>query len=158
MYYYVFMPKINKLIILIMYGLSKVYKKLVDDLPHFRLILYAFKTPAYKLVQFLFLILTSINVKVFVPSFNPLSANFTKWSNTLKQFVAKLPTNCLSVFDHFVGLALKWNISLRLRLIYEKFGCRFVIHKHSMREKYLNMKFFLVRIFLHLDWIRRFTS
>ena len=40
-------------------------------------------------------------------AFNPLSANPTKWSNTLKQFVAKLPTNCLSVFDHFVGLALK---------------------------------------------------
>ena len=38
---------------------------------------------------------------------NPLSANFTKWSNTLKQFVGNLPTNCLSVFDHFVGLALK---------------------------------------------------
>ena len=38
---------------------------------------------------------------------NPLSANFTKWSNTLKQFVAKLPTNCLCVFDHFVKLALK---------------------------------------------------
>ena len=31
----------------------------------------------------------------------------TKWSNTLKQFVTKLPSNCLSVFDHFVGLALK---------------------------------------------------
>ena len=38
---------------------------------------------------------------------NPLSANTTKWSNTLKQFVGKLPTNYLSVFDHFVGLALK---------------------------------------------------
>ena len=38
---------------------------------------------------------------------NPLSANRTKWSNTLKQFVGKLPTNCLSVFDHFVRLALK---------------------------------------------------
>ena len=36
-----------------------------------------------------------------------LSANPTKWSNTLKQFVGKLPTNCLSVFDHFEGLALK---------------------------------------------------
>ena len=34
---------------------------------------------------------------------NPLSTNFTKWSNTLKQFVDKLPTNCLSVFDHFVN-------------------------------------------------------
>ena len=39
--------------------------------------------------------------------FNPLSANFTKWSKTLKQFVSNLSTNCLSVFDHFVGLALK---------------------------------------------------
>ena len=39
--------------------------------------------------------------------FNPLSANFRKWSNTLKQFVGKLPRNCLSVFDHFVGLTLK---------------------------------------------------
>ena len=39
--------------------------------------------------------------------FNPLSANPTKWSNTLKQFVGNLPTNCLSVFDHFVGLAHK---------------------------------------------------
>ena len=39
--------------------------------------------------------------------FNPLSANPTKWSNTLKQFVRNLPKNCLSVFDHFVKLALK---------------------------------------------------
>ena len=38
---------------------------------------------------------------------NPLSANQTKWSNTLKQFVGKLPTNCLSVFDHFVRLVLE---------------------------------------------------
>ena len=56
----------------------------------------------------------------------PLSTNFTKYSNTpkqfaggqtrkqfvgklptLKQFVGKLPTHCLSVFDHFVGLVLK---------------------------------------------------
>ena len=39
--------------------------------------------------------------------FNPFSANFTKWSNTLKQFVVNLPTNCLSMFDHFLRLALK---------------------------------------------------
>ena len=37
----------------------------------------------------------------------PLSANPTKWSNTLEQFVGKFPTNCLSASDHFVGLALK---------------------------------------------------
>ena len=35
---------------------------------------------------------------------NPLSANPTKWPNTVKQFVGKMPTNCLSVFDHFVIL------------------------------------------------------
>ena len=38
---------------------------------------------------------------------NPLSANPTKWSNTLKQFVNNFPTNCMSVFDHFVKLVLK---------------------------------------------------
>ena len=41
-----------------------------------------------------------------VQCINPLSANPTKWSNTLKQFDGKLPMNCLSVFDHFVGLEL----------------------------------------------------
>ena len=38
---------------------------------------------------------------------NPLSASPTKWSNTLKQSTGKLPTNCLSVFDHFMRLALE---------------------------------------------------
>ena len=45
--------------------------------------------------------------EVFRVYFNPLSVNFTNWSNTLKQFVGKLRTNCLSVFDHFMGLVLK---------------------------------------------------
>ena len=40
--------------------------------------------------------------QIFTMSLNPLSANPTKWSNTFKQFVGNL-----SVFDHFVGLALK---------------------------------------------------
>ena len=40
-------------------------------------------------------------------NFSPLSASPTKWSNTLKQFVGNLRTNCLSVFDHFRNLALK---------------------------------------------------
>ena len=38
---------------------------------------------------------------------NSLRANPTKWSNTLKQFVGKMPTNCLSLSEHFVGLELK---------------------------------------------------
>ena len=65
-------------------------------------------------------------------SFNPtshlnsLSANFTKWSNTLKKVVANLPTNCLSVFGHFVGLVLKGLIALNdfvCVIIYHLFWC-----------------------------------
>ena len=57
--------------------------------------------------------------------FNALSADFTKWSNTLKQFVGNLLTNCLTVFDHFVGLALKGlkksnNFYLSRPTLYEK--------------------------------------
>ena len=48
-----------------------------------------------------------VNERFTMGSFNPLSAKFIKWSNTLKQIVGKLPTICLSVFDHFSGLALK---------------------------------------------------
>ena len=33
----------------------------------------------------------------FRQDFNPVSANPTKWSNKLKQFVGKLPANCLRV-------------------------------------------------------------
>ena len=39
----------------------------------------------------------------------PLSGYFTKWSNTLKEFVGI----CLSVFDRFVGLGLKGFIILQ---------------------------------------------
>ena len=49
-------------------------------------------------------------------SFNPLSAKFIKWSNTLKQIVGKLPTICLSVFDHFSGLAFKGLILVSFEL------------------------------------------
>ena len=48
-----------------------------------------------------------IKNKFIFGHFNPLSVNPTKWSNTLKQFVANLPTNCFSVFGYFVKLGLK---------------------------------------------------
>ena len=48
---------------------------------------------------------------------NPLSANPTNWSNTLKQFVGNLPTNCLRVFGNFVILALK-GLSCVFKLMY----------------------------------------
>ena len=51
--------------------------------------------------------LTFESVILSIPGLNPLSANPTKWSNKLKQFVGNLPTSCLSVFDHFVILGLK---------------------------------------------------
>ena len=38
---------------------------------------------------------------------NSLIVYPSKWSNTLKQFLGCQLTNCLSVFDHFVGLALR---------------------------------------------------
>ena len=45
----------------------------------------------------------SLMYKAQINFLNPLSVNPTKWSNTFKQFVGNMPTNCLSVFDHFVG-------------------------------------------------------
>ena len=58
---------------------------------------------------------------------NPLSVNPSKWVNTLKQFVGKLPRSCLYVFDHFVLLAQ------RLRMSAFKFLC-------SSIEKTLDIK------------------
>ena len=55
-----------------------------------------------------------------MPSTNP-----TKWSSTLRQFIGKLPTNCLSVIDHFVGLARKWlnTFLLLLQMVYLQHIC-----------------------------------
>ena len=51
---------------------------------------------------------------ILILNINPLGANPTKWSNTLKQFVDNMPANCLSVFDQFVGLTLKgFNLYLK---------------------------------------------
>ena len=55
-----------------------------------------------------------VNQNTVFLNFNPLSTNFTKWSNTLKQFVGNLLMNCLSVFGDFVGLALKGLIFQKL--------------------------------------------
>ena len=71
-------------------------------------------------------------------NFNPLSPNLTKWSNTLKQFVGKLPTNCLNVFDHFVKLALK---GLR-----QTFFQRFLIFFNSALFSMLCKTFILLTI------------
>ena len=73
------------------------------------------------------------NENIHKKYFNPLIANPTKRSSTLKQFVSKLPTNCLSVFDHFVGMTLKELIDLSkafdsvdIRLDFINIGLNFV--------------------------------
>ena len=63
---------------------------------------------------------------------NPLSANPTKWSNTSK-VCRLLPTNCLSFFDHSVGLMLK-------RLTQGKLTFSFpTIFVHTEKLKILNL-------------------
>ena len=47
---------------------------------------------------------------------NPFRANPAKWSDYLKQFIDNLPTNCYSVFDHFVALSFK-----RLKRVFNPF-------------------------------------
>ena len=66
---------------------------------------------------------TNYNAKI--TEINPLSANPTKWPNTLKQFVGNLPTNCLSVFGYFLNLALKG-----LKTKYSVLKILTKIHKH----------------------------
>ena len=62
------------------------------------------------------IILLSYGVSITFFFLTPLSTtNITKWSNTLKQRVGKWP-NCLSVFDHFVSLALK-GVTRTLRML-----------------------------------------
>ena len=58
-------------------------------------------------MRLLFKMQSTIVISSLTSMLNPLSANHTKWSNTLKQIVSNLPTNCLSVFDHFVKLLFK---------------------------------------------------
>ena len=79
--------------------------------------------------------------------FNPLSASFTKWSNTLEQFVDKLPTNCLSVFDHFVGLGrkgltlfyakIKTSNSPKLLLVFKTFSISLKKKKNYGKSKFV---------------------
>ena len=76
---------------------------------------------------------------------NPLSTNVTKWSNTLKQFVGK--TNCLSVFNHFVGLALK---GLRRRL-HQIFMKDFILTHFS--PKLHSIKKPAITLVLQIKWL-----
>ena len=78
-------------------------------------------------------------------SLNFLSAKFIKWSKTLKQFVGKLLTNRLSVFDHFVGLTLKRLRLQKLDWVFEKLDHVF-------------LKEILGRVFWSIDTLRIFEN
>ena len=72
-----------------------------------------FQQENYGITNFIFLKIKLVKlISEITYDISPLSANPTKWSNILKQFVGKLPMNCLSVFDHFVKLALKGLLTL----------------------------------------------
>ena len=54
------------------------------------------------------MVISPHNIFKYEPScFYPFKRQSHKWPNKLKQSVGKLPTNCLSVFDHLLELALK---------------------------------------------------
>ena len=74
----------------------------------------------------------------YVYTINSLSTNFIKWSNTLTQFVGKLPTNRLSVFDHFVGFALKgFSQYIPLSRIRDNKSLKIVIHQIDSKSEWL---------------------
>ena len=85
--------------------------------------------------------------------FNLLSTNPTKWSNILKQFVGNLPTNCFSVFDHFLWLTLKWLNHVHLSLTVIPSSCRrfFVaVHKNKKAKSYMTT--FCIRFLFFLSF------
>ena len=85
----------------------------------------------------------SIWLYIFRHVLNPVSANPSKWSNTLQQFVGKLPTNCLNVFDHFWGLALKGMTMIIFRVLcicHRQSQCsEAVVRRYSTRKVFLNI-------------------
>ena len=67
--------------------------------------------------------------------FNPLNANPEKWSKTFKQIVGNLPTICLSVFDHFMNLALKGLKGILCRIVFRIENRKSCILKHLLSQK-----------------------
>ena len=86
----------------------------------------------------------------------PLSANPTKWSNRLYTIRRQKSTNCLSVFDHFVRLALK---GLKILDTKKLLGAHQILRKFirqlafcvslSLREKCSYSEFFC-SVFSHI--------
>ena len=84
--------------------------------------------------------------------FNLLSANPTKWSNTLKQFVYS--SNCLSVFDRFVGLALKeliWKFIIKITIQYS------FQRKYFVKTLTMTLIYFKPIFHFYISWKRQKT-
>ena len=75
--------------------------------------------------------------------FNPLSAKLRKWPNTFKQFVSNLPTNCLSVLGHFVGLAVK---RLNLEYFLNIFGFSCLTFTTNFLLRFQIQQIFLLKV------------
>ena len=93
---------------------TKCHCKFSSCTRKYRILLrYVLELCAFKLFRFFFvfsfsfILFNLFCVWNYSLRLNRLTANPTKWSNTLKQFAGNLPTNCLSVFNHFVKLTLK---------------------------------------------------
>ena len=86
------------------------------------------------------LFFATLSLIISLQHIKPLSANPTKWSNTLKQFSGNLPTNCLSVFDHFVGLMFK---GLSFALV-----CLAKVYEHSVLPNVMKDPLLIVRVIL----------
>ena len=79
-----------------------------------------------------------------------MNDNPTKWPNTFKQFVGKLPTNFLSVFGHFVNLALKG-----LKLEWQYLNPQRLLISYWLRLGSMSLKlFFLYPFYLEILYWR----
>ena len=89
-------------------------------------------------------------------SANHLSANPTKWPNTLKRFVGNLPTNCFSVFDTFMGLVFRklrksQRSSELLIKIFEQLYHFIVTHKENWKISVRSLCLYLFYVELFHD-------
>ena len=72
---------------------------------------------------------------------NPLSANPTKWSNTLKQFVGNLPISCLIWYNQYITQHFLYIDFYASILVSEKTWSTIVNSLYA--EFHLNILFFI---------------
>ena len=80
----------------------------------------------------------------------PIKRQLRKMVRHTQTMRRQQPTNCLSVFDHFVGLALK-----RLLCMILLFTCKCFIYDSHGKRTAQKMKFFIMDFFSKCEQIRR---